>query len=165
MDETALLQLLALLLQTVLIIMPMHLTSFEYLRLLSLEYCHFSPHFRMMPPQRFFASCMIFYPLDLHLCSDLFDNVPWPGGGGVPQVSPGLEAAISILLCPPTNRVRYMLKKGSVALRLAQGWKVLSMFFFVHKFHTKCDICKSCTLVSCTMYKVATVDLHMLDLC
>ena len=105
MDETALLQLLALLLQTVLIIMPMHLTSFEYLRLLSLEYCHFSPHFRMMPPQRFFASCMIFYPLDLHLCSDLFDNVPWPGGGGVPQVSPGLEAAISILLCPPTNHV------------------------------------------------------------
>ena len=107
MDETALLQLLALLLQTVLIIMPMHLTSFEYLRLLSLEYCHFSPHFRMMPPQRFFASCMIFYPLDLHLCSDLFDNVPWPGGGGVPQVSPGLEAAISILLCPPTNHVHH----------------------------------------------------------
>ena len=119
-------------------------------------------------------SCMIFYPLDLHLCSDLFDNVPWPGGGGVPQVSPGLEAAISILLCPPTNHatlasqyscVRYMLKKGSVALRLAQGWKVLSMFFFVHNFHTKCDICKSCALVSCTMYNVATVDLHMLDLC
>ena len=50
---------------------------------------------------------MIFYPLDLHLCSDLFDNVPWPGGGGVPQVSPGLEAAISILLCPPTNHVHH----------------------------------------------------------
>ena len=73
-------------------------------------------------------SCMIFYPLDLHLCSDLFDNVPWPGGGGVPQVSPGLEAAISILLCPPTMcttlvhlctcapmlYMHYLLKKGSV---------------------------------------------------
>ena len=39
---------------------------------------------------------------DPHLCSDLLDAVPWPGRGGVPQVRPGLEGAISILLCPPT---------------------------------------------------------------
>ena len=101
-DETALLRLLALLLhQTILIITALHFTSLEYSRLPCVNIVMFHP-----PWNLFLTLCMIFHWLAIRslICAaaDLLDDVPRPGRGGVPQVRPGLEAAISILLCPPT---------------------------------------------------------------
>ena len=58
-------------------------------------YCHFSTNWDANWAQ--LNSCMI-----VSSALMLWPFVPWPGQAGVPQVCPGLEAAISILLCPPT---------------------------------------------------------------
>ena len=84
----------------------------------------------------------VHHPCVQLLCANILDDVPWPGRGGVPQVRPGLEAAISILLCPPTTLVctnnvcttlvhsscvpilcgaHLMLKKGSVPPQVSPG--------------------------------------------
>ena len=161
-DETALLRLLALLLhQTILIITALHFTSLEYTRLLFVNIVMFYP-----PWNLFLTLCMIFHWLAIRtlICAaaDLLDDVPRPGRGSVPQVRPGLEGAISILLCPPTMCTKHTCvyhtsvpicasalgsasyaEEGKCApVRLAQGLKVLSVLNFVRVTVVhKCAIC------------------------
>ena len=125
-DETALLRLLALSCnQTLLIILPLHFTYLEYSLFTHIVTLQWKFHPFGMPTRHNWTPAWSSSP---HLFSDLLDAVPWPGRGGVPQVCPGLEGAISILLCPPTMcttlvhlctcapmlYMHYLLKKGSV---------------------------------------------------